>query len=326
MNRKNKVQAMYPKKTSIFATVNFLSPLDLPFITEDAHFVPYASGAELVSLLLFMRANTLWRSEGMKETPIALLLIRSLFALSLLNAGAILFGRDVLPFYVLSRTEIFVLFLGMYGGFGLLLFAKSLANLPSKLVFFGGTVHLLSGTILGYLVLHEAISPARWVILCILASIQAVVFWKDRSTWLAMPWTQRIVPFFIGFIWGTYYPFFGLAQNSLGTFNTLILTEYGVILTMSMAFIIKIRSEHRGFRLGIHYREMGEQAFLSVMAQGFTALCIGWGGVVLHSILTNFSSLLNVTAFRIRFGEKFDYKYMVFFFAYGALMLYLAFL
>jgi len=65
---------------------------------------------------------------------------------------------------------------------------------------------------------------------------------------------------------------------------------------------------------------MGEQAVLSLLGQSFSALCIAWGGVVLHSILTNFSVIINVSAFRLRFGERIDWRYMGFFVAYGLLM------
>ncbi|NDD50523.1 MAG: hypothetical protein EBZ34_03725, partial [Flavobacteriia bacterium] len=60
--------------------------MEIPFesLFSSASGPGWAASAELASLLLFARANTLWRSVGMTHAPLAMLLIRSAVALSLL--------------------------------------------------------------------------------------------------------------------------------------------------------------------------------------------------------------------------------------------------
>jgi hypothetical protein len=50
-----------------------------------------------------------------------------------------------------------------------------------------------------------------------------------------------------------------------------------------------------------------------------------WGGVILHSILTNFNVLVNLSAFKIRFGEALSVKYLAYFALYVALAVALVF-
>ena len=285
----------------------------------------WASGAELFSLLLFARANTLWRSEGMIHSPLAMLLIRSVVALGLLVAVTWAMGGHLPGWGAWTFAQAMTVLLGMFGGLGLLLLAMSLSTLPSRLVFFGGTVHLFFGGAMGYFVLNESLSSTRLALMAALAVVQGYLLYSDRKTWWDLPRTRRWIPFVVGFIWGTYYPLLGLAQPEHGVWNTLLLTEYGVFLTIGLAFLTHFKSQIHGLRTAIHYRQMSEQAVLSMLGQGLTALCISWGGVVLHSILTNFNSLINVTAFRLRFNEKLDWRYMGFFVAYGLLMLLLVY-
>lgn len=285
----------------------------------------WAAGAELASLLLFARANTLWRSEGMEQRPLAMLLIRSTFALGILVLASYAMGLPLPGWGAWTTSQGLTVLLGMFGGLGLFLLATSLSVLPSRLVFFGGTIHLFFGGALGYAILHESLSPTRLVIMAALAVAQGYLLYSDRKTWLALPVHQRWIPFVVGFIWGTYYPLLGMAQPEHGVWNTLLLTEYGVFLTIALAFLVHFKSQVYGLRRAIHYRQMGEQAVLSIFGQGFSALCISWGGVVLQSILTNFNSIINVTAFRLRFSEKIDWRYMGFFVAYGLMMLLLVY-
>lgn len=285
----------------------------------------WAASAELASLLLFARANTLWRSKGMSHAPLAMLLIRSAVALSLLVFVTLALGGSLPGWGEWTFSQGMTVFLGMFGGFGLLLLAMSLSVLPSRLVFFGGTVHLFFGGAMGYFILHESLNATRMVVMAVLAVAQVYLLYSDRKTWWNLPKGQRWIPFVVGFIWGMYYPLIGLVQPEHGVWNTLVLTEYGVFLTIGLAFLAHFKSQIHGLRIAMHYRQMGEQAFLSILGQGLSALCISWGGVVLQSILTNFNSLINVTAFRLRFGEKLDWRYMGFFVAYGLLMVLLVY-
>lgn len=287
---------------------------------EIAGMVPYAATAELLSLLLFARANLAWRSAGMSRHPLAMLWIRAIVALGLLLLATVIMGYD-LPGLQRSWLQLLpAVMLGMYGGLGLLLFAISLNRLPAQLVFFGGSIHLVFGTALGHLALGEEISPLAWGIIALLFACQMFIVWQDRKTWSSLkPW-HRIFPFLVGLIWGTYYPLYGYLQRDYGVWDTLVLTEYGVFIMLSVAFLSQIRSQLIGLRSIENVRLMSFQALFSILGQGFTALCISWGGVVLHSILTNFSSLINVTAFRYRFKEKFDFRYLYFFLVYGLLM------
>ena len=310
------------KKAYIFAPA-MNSPLETLF--QSVSGPHWSAGAELMSLMLFARANTLWRSKGMISSPLAMLIIRSTVALALVCALTALQGMPLPGWGTWSALECWTVLLGMFGGWGLLLFATSLSQLPSRLVFFGGTVHLFFGAAMGYFVLGEEIGLVRGVVMVCLLIGQAALGWKDRETWLALPPIQRWIPFAIGFVWGTYYPFVGIVQTEHGVWNTLVLTEYGVFLTMAGAFLLNRRRQWAGLTVARHYREMGEQAVLSLMGQSFSALCIAWGGVVLHSILTNFSTIVNVSAFRLRFGERIDWRYMGFFLAYGSLMLLMAY-
>ncbi len=285
----------------------------------------WAAGAELASLFLFARANTLWRSEGMTHAPLAMLLIRSMVALGIVVLLTWGLGGSLPGWGQWYTEQVWTVVLGMFGGLGLLLLAMSLSALPSRLVFFGGTIHLFFGGALGYFLLGEALNTVRVSVMLLLAFAQGYLLFADRQTWLGLPRSKRWIPFLVGLIWGTYYPLLGLLQPEFGVWNTLVLTEYGVFLTIALAFLVHVKSQLHGLKTAIHYRQMGEQAILSIFGQVFSALCISWGGVVLQSILTNFNSLINVSAFRLRFGEKFDWRYMVFFLAYGALMVLLVF-
>lgn len=225
----------------------------------------------------------------------------------------------------MGTEEGWTVLLGMFGGIGLILLAISLSTLPSRLVFFGGTIHLFFGGAMGYFLLGEELNSTRVAVMAVLALAQGYLLLADWKTWLEIPTAKRWIPFLVGFIWGTYYPLIGLLQPEHGVWNTLVLTEYGVFLTILVAFVFHLKSQIHGLKMAQHYRQMGEQAVLSIFGQVFSALCISWGGVVLQSILTNFNALINVSAFRLRFGEKFDWRYMGFFLAYGALMVLLMF-
>ena len=295
------------------------SPLESVFQSVDGP--AWSAGAELASILLFARANTLWRARGMQTTPLAMLLIRSLVALFALCGVTWAMGYSLPGFGSWNVLEGLTVWLGMFGGLGLLLFATSLSQLPSRLVFFGGSVHLFFGAMIGYFVLGENLGVMRTLVTLTLLLAQVVLWWKDRETWMALKRVQRWVPFFIGFIWGTYYPIIGMVQKEHGVWNTLLLTEYGVFITLAVAFLTQVQRQWKGLKSRENIQSMGEQALLSIMGQGFSALCISWGGVLLHSILTNFSTVINVSAFRLRFGERIDWRYMGFFLAYGALMI-----
>lgn len=287
---------------------------------ELAEMVPYAAAAELASLLLFARANLAWRSKGMRRYPLAMLWIRAVVAVSILLCGGFLMDFGLPSVAKGFAQALPALLLGMYGGIGLIVFAISLNRMPAQLVFFGGSIHLIFGTVIGGLALDEEISRLTIGIIVILFIGQLFVIWQDRKTWASIsPW-RRILPFLVGFIWGTYYPVYGYLQKDMGLWDTLVITEFGVFSIISLAFLSQIKSQVAGLRSLGHFKVMSLQAVLSILAQGFTALCISWGGVVLHSILTNFSSLINVTAFRYRFQEKFDFRYLYFFIVYGVLM------
>jgi hypothetical protein len=61
---------------------------------------------------------------------------------------------------------------------------------------------------------------------------------------------------------------------------------------------------------------MLEQSALSSVAQALSGAALWWGGVILHSILTNFNVLVNLSAFKIRFGEALSFKYLAYFALY----------
>jgi hypothetical protein len=63
---------------------------------------------------------------------------------------------------------------------------------------------------------------------------------------------------------------------------------------------------------------MTEQSLLSSEGQALSGLALWWGGVILHSILTNFNIVINSFIFRLRFGEALRTRYLLYFALYIA--------
>ncbi|MFZ9189667.1 MAG: hypothetical protein ACO204_01035, partial [Schleiferiaceae bacterium] len=140
-----------------------------------------AVAAETLSLLLFGRANTLWRAPGMLEYPQRFLVLRSALVMIWVHLGvAILAPEGVAASYPAWTPDVLLLLgLGMLGGLGLLLFSLSIRSMPAQLVFFGGSVHLVVAVAVGW-ALGELISPLRLGVIVLLLAAQLTVLLRDR--------------------------------------------------------------------------------------------------------------------------------------------------
>jgi hypothetical protein len=247
--------------------------------------IALAVAAETVSILLFGRANTLWRSPGMTTQPQRFLLLRSLLALLWVHLGAALLAPGGLAanYPAISLETWPLLALGMLGGLGLLLFALSIRSMPAQMVFFGGSLHLVVGVLVGWF-LGESLSISRTIIIGLLLLAQLTVLWNDRFSWRQSWGKGSLLPFAVGAIWGTYFPLLGLAINRWGFWPSLIASEWSVMLLML----------------------------------ALSGLALMWGGVILHSILTNFNIVINSLIFRLRFGEALRTRYLLYFALYIA--------
>ena len=156
------------------------SPLESVFQSVDGP--AWSAGAELASILLFARANTLWRARGMQTTPLAMLLIRSLVALFALCGVTWAMGYPLPGFGSWNVLEGLTVWLGMFGGLGLLLFATSLSQLPSRLVFFGGSVHLFFGAMIGYFALGENMGVIRTLVTLTLGNRLSAHLYSSAGT------------------------------------------------------------------------------------------------------------------------------------------------
>jgi hypothetical protein len=212
-------------------------------------------------------------------------------------------------------STLLLLGLGAFGGLGLVLFTLSIRSMPAQLVFFGGSLHLMVAVAVGWL-LGELISPIRLVVIAILLAAQVAILWRDRGLWVLQRGALRFMPFLVGIIWGTYFPLYGIAIHEFGFWRTLVSTEWGVLI-LAIAWAV-VRPNGR-WDDRFMWRNMAEQSVLSSMGQALSGAALWWGGVIVHSILTNFNVLVNVSAFRIRFGEALQPKYVLYFVLYVAL-------
>ena len=273
--------------------------------------------AETLSLVLFGRANTLWRSPGMAEYPQRFVLLRSVMVILWVHLGAAILAPNslVAAYGQLDFSSLILLGLGGFGGLGLVLFTLSIRSMPAQLVFFGGSLHLIVAVAVGWL-LGELISPIRLVVIALLLAAQIAILFRDRGLWVRQQGALRFLPFLVGIIWGTYFPFYGIAIREFGFWRTLVSTEWGV-LVLAIAWALLRRNGQWNDRL--MWRNMAEQSVLSSAGQALSGAALWWGGVIVHSILTNFNVLVNVSAFRIRFGETLQAKYVFYFVLYVAL-------
>ncbi|MEY3928133.1 MAG: hypothetical protein RJA97_1140 [Bacteroidota bacterium] len=273
--------------------------------------------AETLSLVLFGRANTLWRSPGMAVYPQRFVLLRSVMVIAWVHLGtAILAPNSLQSVYgQFDLSTMVLLGLGAFGGLGLVLFTLSIRSMPAQLVFFGGSLHLMVAVAVGFL-LGELISPIRLVVIAILLAAQVAILWRDRGLWVLQRGALRFMPFLVGIIWGTYFPLYGIAIHEFGFWRTLVSTEWGVLI-LAIAWAV-VRPNGR-WDDRFMWRNMAEQSVLSSLGQALSGAALWWGGVIVHSILTNFNVLVNVSAFRIRFGEALQPKYVLYFVLYVAL-------
>ncbi|MCE2816878.1 MAG: hypothetical protein LW601_06920 [Cryomorphaceae bacterium] len=279
--------------------------------------IALAAAAELASLLLFGRANTLWRSPGMLQYPQRFLVIRSVLVLVWVHLGVWAIAPEGLAasYPAVASSSLWLLLLGMLGGLGLLLFSLSIRSMPAQLVFFGGSLHLIVAVCVGWL-LGELVSPLRLLVIALLLGAQILVLWRDRASWSSLRGAARLMPFVVGVIWGTYFPLYGLALKQWGFWPTVIATEWGVLLLMLCWFAFRRSGTWRDAGM---WRAMTEQSVLSSVAQVLSGVALWWGGVIFHSILTNFNVVVNLTAFKIRFGETTSLRYLGYFLLYIAL-------
>jgi hypothetical protein len=277
----------------------------------------FAVLAETLSLVLFGRANTLWRSPGMSEYPQRFVLVRSALVLVWVHLGTALIAPNGLNAAYLNwgPNTLLLLGLGIFGGLGLALFTLSIRSMPAQLVFFGGSLHLIFAVAVGW-ALGELVSPIRLGVIAALLAAQTTLLWRDRALWVRQKGTLRFLPFVVGIIWGTYFPLYGLAIHEFGFWNTLVATEWGVLILS--VFWVVARPNGR-WKDRAMWRSMTEQSLLSSIGQALSGAALWWGGVIVHSILTNLNVLVNISAFRIRFGESLQAKYVLFFFVYVAL-------
>ena len=276
--------------------------------------------SQLLGLLLFAKANTLWRQEGMLSFPYANLLIRAIIAWLFICLAGIVFGLDMFSVRV-NRIHFSTFCLGALGGLGLILFARALSTLPSKLVFFGGTFQLIVGMTIGVVFLDELLTLSRFLVVLVLLISQISLVVLDLDTWHQIPKHKRLNPLIIGVIWGIYYPLVGVVENSIGIWQTIAITESGVLAVVLIAFFFNFKREVHGLTELDHYKNMGYQASLSVTAQVLTVYCLQLGGIIFQSILSSFSNLINLAAFRASFNERIEMSYVVYFLGYGCLLL-----
>ena len=276
--------------------------------------------SQLVGLLLFAKANTLWRQEGMLSFPYANLLIRAIIAWSFICLAGIVFGLDMFSVRV-NRIHFSTFCLGALGGLGLILFARALSTLPPKLVFFGGTFQLIVGMTIGVVFLDELLTLSRFLVVLVLLISQISLVVLDLDTWHQIPKHKRLNPLIIGVIWGIYYPMVGVVENSIGIWQTIAITESGVLAVVLIVFFFNFKREVDGLTKLSHYKNMGYQASLSVTAQVLTVYCLQLGGVIFQSILSSFSNLINLAAFRASFNERIEMSYVIYFLGYGCLLL-----
>jgi hypothetical protein len=273
--------------------------------------------AETLSLVLFGRANTLWRSPGMAEYPQRFVLLRSVMVIVWVHLGTAILAPNSLEaaYGQFDLSTLLLLGLGAFGGLGLVLFTLSIRSMPAQLVFFGGSLHLMVAVAVGWL-LGELISPIRLVVIAVLLAAQVAILWRDRGLWVLQRGALRFMPFLVGIIWGTYFPLYGIAIHEFGFWRTLVSTEWGVLI-LAIAWAV-VRPNGR-WDDRFMWRNMAEQSVLSSLGQALSGAALWWGGVIVHSILTNFNVLVNVSAFRIRFGEALQAKYVLYFVLYVAL-------
>jgi hypothetical protein len=273
--------------------------------------------AETLSLVLFGRANTLWRSPGMAEYPQRFVLLRSVMVIVWVHLGTAILAPNSLEaaYGQFDLSTLLLLGLGAFGGLGLVLFTLSIRSMPAQLVFFGGSLHLMVAVAVGWL-LGELISPIRLVVIAVLLAAQVAILWRDRGLWVLQRGALRFMPFLVGIIWGTYFPLYGIAIHEFGFWRTLVSTEWGVLI-LAIAWAVARPNGRWDDRF--MWRNMAEQSVLSSMGQALSGAALWWGGVIVHSILTNFNVLVNVSAFRIRFGEALQAKYVLYFVLYVAL-------
>lgn len=258
----------------------------------------------------------------MIKYPHAHLFVRGTFALLFLFLVALFVPS--LPFpSSLNDISVMTILLGSFGGLGLLLFAKALSTLPAKLVFFGGTFQLITGMIIGHLMLDERLDVARILVVLGLLVTQLVLISKDIHSWRNISKSKRWSPFLIGIIWGTYYPFIGLVESKVGIWQTIVLSEFGVFLALLVALLFHYTAEKDAFKRGKTYLDMFQQATFSLSAQSLTVLCVKLGGVIFQSILSSFSNLIYLVAFKLVFKEKYDLRYVLYFICYGLLVMFL---
>ena len=273
--------------------------------------------AETLSLLLFSRANTLWRSPGMLVYPQRFLVLRSALVLLWVHLGIYFLAPEGLrsAYGSLDVSVLWVVALGLLGGLGLLLFSLSIRTMPAQMVFFGGSLHLVVSVGVGWL-LGELISGFRLAVIAVLLVAQAGVIYRDRSQWAQQSRRIQLLPFAVGAIWGLYFPLYGLAIRRWGFWPTLTAAEWAVFLLMLGWALVRTKGTWSDRSM---WRNMAEQSVLSSAGQALSGAALAWGGVILHSILTNFNVVLNTLAFRIRYRESLGLKYLVYFSVYIAL-------
>ncbi len=273
--------------------------------------------AETLSLLLFSRANTLWRSPGMLVYPQRFLVLRSALVLLWVHLGIYFLAPEGLrsAYGSLDVSVLWVVALGLLGGLGLLLFSLSIRTMPAQMVFFGGSLHLVVSVGVGWL-LGELISGFRLAVIAVLLVAQAGVIYRDRSQWALQSRRTQLLPFAVGAIWGLYFPLYGLAIRRWGFWPTLTAAEWAVFLLMLGWALVRTKGTWSDRSM---WRNMAEQSILSSAGQALSGAALAWGGVILHSILTNFNVVLNTLAFRIRYRESLGLKYLVYFSVYIAL-------
>jgi hypothetical protein len=164
--------------------------------------------------------------------------------------------------------------------------------------------------------LGELISPLRLVVIAALLIAQMAILWRDRALWVRQHGALRVLPFAVGIIWGTYFPWYGIAIHEFGFWRTLVSAEWGVLILV-VGWALVRRNGRWDDRL--MWRNMAEQSLLSSLGQALSGAALWWGGVIVHSILTNFNVLVNISAFRIRFGEALQSKYVLYFILYVVL-------
>ena len=299
----------FDKHSTNLSAVHVMYPIESPTLL-----LTLAVLAETLSLVLFGRANTLWRSPGMAAYPQRFVLLRSVMVMIWIHLGTAILAPSGLggAYDQLDFSTLILLGLGMFGGLGLVLFTLSIRSMPAQLVFFGGSLHLMVAVAVGWL-LGELISPIRLAVIAALLAAQIAVLWRDRGLWVRQQGTLRFLPFLVGFIWGTYFPLYGIAIHEFGFWRTLVSTEWGVLILAIGWAVLRQNGQWDDRSM---WRNMAEQSALSSVGQALSGAALWWGGIIVHSILANFNVLVNISAFRIRFGEALHAKYVLYFLLY----------